>query len=143
MNIKELSKEEICFALELVWEVFLEFEAPDYSQEGIEEFHHFIQNEKEMDKLRFFGAFQETFLLGVLAMRQTHICLLFVKKEFHRKGIAKSLFQAVLEQIKSETITVNSAPYAVEIYQKLGFLPAGPEQTTNGIRSTSMVYTRE
>lgn len=143
MNIKELSKEEIHIALELVWEVFLEFEAPDYSQEGIDAFHHFIQDEKELDKLRFFGAFLGTSLLGVLAVRQTHICLLFVRKEFHRRGIAKSLLQAVLEQSKSETITVNSSPYAVEIYQKLGFLPTGPEQTTNGIRSTSMIYTRK
>lgn len=143
MTLIELSKNDLEPALELAWEVFLEFEAPDYSQEGIDEFRHFLLDKKALDKLRFFGVCQGTSLLGILAMRQTHISLLFVKREFHRKGIAKLLFQAVLKQIKSDTITVNSSPYAVEIYQKLGFHPVGPEQTTNGIRYTPMVYPRK
>lgn len=41
ITIRELSNDEIAIALELVWEVFMEFEAPDYSQEGINEFRSF------------------------------------------------------------------------------------------------------
>ena len=36
--------------------------------------------------------------------------------------------------------TVNSAPYAVDIYRHLGFAETGPEQTINGIRFTPMAY---
>jgi len=39
MNIDSIKKHG---ALDLVWQVFLEFEAPDYSEEGIQEFKKFI-----------------------------------------------------------------------------------------------------
>ena len=38
MQIREILKEEMKDALELVWKVFLEYEAPDYTEEGIKEF---------------------------------------------------------------------------------------------------------
>lgn len=38
MEIRKILKEEITKALELVWKVFLEYEAPDYTEEGIKEF---------------------------------------------------------------------------------------------------------
>ena len=142
ITIHELSNEEITLALALTWEVFMEFEAPDYSQEGIDEFKSFINNWDEIKKLRYFGAFEQDCMLGILAMRQEHVTLLFVRKEFHRKGVAKSLFMHLLEQTKSNRITVNSSPYAVEIYRKLGFTATDSEQTTNGIRYTPMVYTK-
>lgn len=40
-------------ALDLVWQVFLEFEAPEYSDEGIQEFKNFIDInsiEQKIDK---------------------------------------------------------------------------------------------
>ena len=44
-EIRKLEPEALEEALALVWEVFAEFEAPDYSQEGIEEFWRFIDLE--------------------------------------------------------------------------------------------------
>ena len=35
VKIRKVLKEEMKQALELVWEVFLEYEAPDYTEEGI------------------------------------------------------------------------------------------------------------
>ena len=35
---QKILKEEMGKALELVWKVFLEYEAPDYTEEGIKEF---------------------------------------------------------------------------------------------------------
>lgn len=141
MEIRKLSGNEVTLALALAWEVFLEFEAPDYSQEGINEFRSFLDSQSEIQKLRFFGALHQDSVLGVLAMRDEHISLLFVKKEFQRKGIAKALFLHMLEQSKSNRITVNSSPYAQGIYQKLGFVATNSEQTTNGIRYIPMVFT--
>ena len=138
ITIRELSETEIPIAMKLIWEVFMEFEAPDYSQEGIDEFRHFLDNQDGIKKLQFFGALSQNRVVGVLAMREEHISLLFVKKEFHRQGIAKRLFQYMLAQIKSDRITVNSSPYAVEIYVRLGFTATNSEQITNGIRYTPM-----
>jgi GNAT superfamily N-acetyltransferase len=151
MDIVKLKKNEIKNALELVWSVFQEFESPDYSIQGIEEFRKFISYDSmleqfETSKIVFWGCKVDNELTGVIATRgMNHICLLFVKKEFHRRGIAKRLFNTVLERCKSEksaihTITVNSSPYAVEVYHRLGFVDIEKEQTVNGMRFTPMMY---
>lgn len=142
ITIRNLSSNEVATALELIWEVFMEFEAPDYSPEGINEFRGFLDKQDEIRKLRFFGALRQNQIVGILAMRQDHISLLFVRKEFHRQGIAKKLFRHMLSQIKSDKITVNSSPYALVIYGKLSFTATNTEQITNGIRYTPMIYTR-
>lgn len=143
ITIRDLSNNEVAIALELTWDVFMEFEAPDYSQEGINEFRCFLDNRDGIEKLRFFGAFNRDKLVGTLAMRQNHISLLFVRKEFHRQGIAKKLFRHMLSQIISNEITVNSSPYALEVYEKFGFNATNTEQVTNGIRYTPMLIQRE
>ena len=138
--IRELHDKEIASALELSREVFMEFEAPVFSQIGIDEFTGFLNNQVEIDKLRFYGALDQDVLLGILAMRKEHISLLFVKREFHRRGIAKSLFLFMLNQANDKRITVNSSPYAKEVYEKLGFTAVDCEQLKNGIRYIPMVY---
>jgi hypothetical protein len=37
MDIRKITEENLQEALELVWKIFQEFEAPEYSQEGIDE----------------------------------------------------------------------------------------------------------
>jgi len=71
--------------------------------------------------------------------------MLFVKKDYHRRGIARSLFQTAVKEICKKQdnvskITVNSSPYAVEVYHRLGFVDIDKEQTVNGIRFTPMAY---
>ena len=39
------NKVELTAALSLIWETFLQFEAPDYSDEGVKSFRDFIENE--------------------------------------------------------------------------------------------------
>ncbi len=76
-----------------------------------------------MQALNFYGAFKNDELLGIIAMKnKSHLTLLFTKKEHHRKGVAKALFNQMLEISEVEVITVNSSPYAVEVYHKLGFI---------------------
>ena len=43
-NIRKLKDFETELALNLVWKVFKEYESPDYSEEGIEEFYKSIHN---------------------------------------------------------------------------------------------------
>ncbi|WP_394138684.1 GNAT family N-acetyltransferase [Cytobacillus oceanisediminis] len=150
MEVIELQKMEIRNALDIVWKVFLEFEAPDYSEQGIEEFSKFISYDSIITKLgegelHFWGCKVNDKLVGVIATRSiNHICLLFVKKEYQRRGIARALFELVKEICRKHKhigcITVNSSPYGVEVYHRLGFEDTDQEQTVNGIRFTPMSY---
>jgi GNAT superfamily N-acetyltransferase len=150
LEIIKLKRSDLKNALDLVWRVFLEFEAPDYSPQGIEEFKKFIcydsmMKQYENEEIIFWGCIVNHEITGVIASRGTsHICLLFVNKEYHRQGIGRRLFHTVLEDCKRKsncnTITVNSSPYAVEVYHRLGFVDLDQEQTVNGLRFTPMSY---
>lgn len=149
-DIRPLREAEIPAASALVRRVFAEFEAPDYVQEGIDAFHRFIAPEALAEQfrsgsLKLWGAFRQDSLAGVAAARnQNHICLLFVDKPYHRQGIARALFTAVLNLCRTDPaisrITVNSSPYAAGIYRKLGFTATDAERIADGIRFTPMVY---
>lgn len=150
MEIRPLQKKDLKNAMDLVWRVFLEFEAPDYAPEGVETFKEFIEYDSIIEKyenqeILFWGCFIDGRLTGMIALRDAgHICLLFVAKEYHRQGIAGRLFNAALEHCKkdgrAECITVNASPYAAEAYHHLGFKDLNIEQTLNGIRFTPMEY---
>ena len=129
-------------ALELIWKVFMEFEAPDYSQDGVDEFFKSIHDDDWLNQIRMYGAYDGDKLVGVIATRKegTHIALFFVDGKYHRKGIGRKLFQRVLEDNKINYMTVNSSPYAVPVYEKLGFIPTDVEQVKNGLRFTPMEY---
>lgn len=150
VKIAKLQRGEIKTALELVWTVFQEFDAPDYSEEGVEEFSRFFSYNDIIDKfdkgeLFFWGCFDSGELTGIIATRGiNHIIMLYVKKEYHKRGIARSLIRTVEETCRSQNnidrITVNAAPYAVEFYHRLGFVDTDKEQTIKGVRFTPMTY---
>lgn len=137
-------------AMDLVWRVFREFEAPDYSDEGVAEFQSFIEPSAVTanmgsGKMKLWGAFDGDKIIGVIAASALpRIHLLFVDKQYHRLGIAKKLLRAAQnDSIIAENpkqLTVNSSPYAVKIYRRLGFVSTGPERTVNGLRFTPMEY---
>ncbi|NLF35987.1 MAG: GNAT family N-acetyltransferase [Clostridiaceae bacterium] len=104
----------------------------------------FISNPESIDSLEFYGAYINNEIIGVIATRNNgnHIALFFVDGRYHRQGIGRKLFQVVLEKSTGNKITVNSSPYAVEIYKKLGFIPDTDEQIKEGIRFTPMTYTK-
>ena len=136
--------------LDLVWRVFKEFEAPEYSDEGIQEFQNFIvldsvKKRLGSGKLLMWGYWVNDKIVGMIATKPPcHISLLFVDKNHHRKGIAKSLFGNILdyyiENSAYDEITVNSSPYAVEFYHRLGFIDIDTEKTVNGLRFTPMKH---
>ena len=141
-DIKKLTASETQTALDLVWKVFQEYEAPDYSKEGVEEFYRSIHDDNYLAMLSLYGAFVSEKLVGVIATRSegTHIALFFVDGEYHRNGIGKKLFQTVLSQCSTNRMTVNSSPYAVPVYHKLGFTDTDTEQVINGLRFTPMEF---
>ncbi len=142
MEIKKLIQAEKADAMRLVWDVFLEFEAPEYLEEGINTFRDFINDENQINNLEMYGAYENGNLGGVIAIinEGSHIALFFVDKRYHRQGIGRKLFAAALRNSASEMITVHSSPYAREIYHKLGFTDTDVEQTKDGIRYIPMKY---
>ena len=140
MEIRELRKKEYEAAIALSWRVFLEYEAPEYSQPGIEAFYRCIHDEEYVRRLKIYGAFERGRLLGVLATRSSgnHIALFFVDGKYHGRGIGRQLFNLAAADNYSGHMTVNSSPYAVEVYHHLGFSDLNCEQVTDGIRFTPM-----
>ena len=128
-------------ALELCWRVFLAFEAPEYSPEGIAAFRASLDNPQRNRQMDFYGAFDGETLVGVLSMRAPqHIGGFFVDAAYHRRGIGKKLFAAMRRDYAHQVFTVNSSPYAVEVYRHLGFVPTDDGQSVDGLRFTPMQY---
>lgn len=144
MEIRRVKPGEMADAFALVWNVFSEFNAPDYSRQGIATFREFIEDPVQRGQLACYGAYLAGQIAGVLALRNSnHISLFFVRPEYQRRGIATALFHFVLPLVNAIDITVNASPYAVEVYRRLGFVEMEQEQEQNGIRFTPMRYTRE
>ena len=149
MQICRLTPDHLRNALELVWEVFEEYEAPDYEEMGVKTFQHFIEYHSMLEKMKcgemkFWGCFQNSYLVGVVAIRPVqHISLLFVRGQFHHLGVASRLVRMAISDIRDGKpeipyVTVNSSPYAVGFYKAVGFEPLGAEEARDGIRYTSM-----
>ena len=161
MEIKKIDEIYLAYAIDLIWSTFLQFEAPDYSEiccffvkaqyhrQGIgrklwESFKDFIEDEEIIKTLEFWGAYDNKELKGIIATNDNrkHICCFFVKAQYHRQGIGRKLWEYLCENSQSKIITVNSSPYAVPIYHKLGFVDLDIEQVSDGMRYTPMKYER-
>lgn len=142
--IRPCIPEEIPSALNLAWKVFQEYESPDYSSEGTEEFAGTLRDDNYLRGLAYFGAFDGDRLIGEIVLRpeRMHICFFFVDGKYHRLGIGTKLFKYILEIYPDKNITLNSSPYGVPFYHALGFIDTDNEQTINGIRFTPMIYER-
>ncbi|MFQ9593448.1 MAG: GNAT family N-acetyltransferase, partial [Anaerostipes caccae] len=63
-------------------------------------------------------------------------------EKIQKQGIGRALWNYFLAQSRTEQITVNASPYAVPVYEKLGFQAVDDEQLTDGIRYTPMTLNR-
>ncbi len=151
--IRKINSNEVEDAMNLALEVFMQFEAPDYGPRGVDTFKKdIVQNEEYIKNAKLgncpiYGAFDGDKIVALMGMRsnKTHISLVFTKKEYHRRGIAKSIFNYLLNDIINgnptlEEITLNSSPYGLPFYLAIGFIPLSDEQEINGIRFTPMKY---
>ena len=152
--IRKITSSEVASAMALALEVFMQFEAPDYSPEGVETFKRdIVENPDYLEKARqgvcpIYGAFDGDRMVALIGMRssKSHINLVFTKKEYQRKGIARAVFSHLLKDLMQENpaleeLTLNSSPYGLPFYLSVGFVPLSEEQEMNGIRYTPMKYT--
>ena len=146
--IRTINENEWEEAMNLAWDTFILYEAPEYTKEGITSFRNFVRDPilKTLfieGKYNVLAAFNNNIIVGIISVRnETHISLLFVDSEYHKKGIARRLvektFERTYEKYGKREMTVNSSPYAVGFYHKMGFVDTDIEQTTDGIRYTPM-----
>ena len=151
--IRKIFSNEVEEAMELAREVFMQFEAPDYGDAGVDTFKRdIVENPTFIDNAKkglcpIYAAFDGDKMVALIGMRssKTHINLVFTKKEYHRKGIATAIFKFLLNDLLNENpslneLTLNSSPYGLPFYISLGFIPLSEEQEINGIRFTPMKY---
>ena len=142
--IRKIASHEVESAMALALEVFMQFEAPDYPPKGVETFKKdIVENTEYLENARqgncpIYGAFDCDKIVALMGMRsnKTHINLVFTKKEYHRKGIARAIFHYLLNDILAENptldaLTLNSSPYGLPFYLALGFVPQSEEQEIN------------
>ena len=142
-NFTLMKPEKLYETLILVRDVFMEFEAPDYSDEGIEEFLRFLEPDEIHEKLknndlRIWICELNDDVVGMIAACDNHVNLLFVSGKHHRRGIARRLLKMMTDFFKPAEVTVNSSPYAVEAYRRMGFMETGIEKEISGIRFIPM-----
>ncbi len=149
MQICKLGLDKIQKVSEFVWKVFSECDLPDYTELGVKTFKYFIEPEHlhtMVDKKHMYmlGAYEGRKLVGIIAMRQyTHISLLFVDPEFHRRKIATNLINCAFFFSRNEMpninrLTVNASPYGKPAYLAMGFTPLDKEIEKEGMRYTPM-----
>ncbi|MBQ7761482.1 MAG: GNAT family N-acetyltransferase [Clostridia bacterium] len=141
IKIERLDSSYIDECLDLVWLVFSEFEVPVFPREGAVEYKRIIEETRQKKNITFYGALDGERVVGVLGMRENnHIGYFYVNKDYHKRGIGKSLFKRMVQDYEKKTFTVNAAPYGVPIYTRLGFVPTDKEQNVKGVIFTPMKY---
>ncbi len=148
-EIHPLNRGEWEDAMQLAWDTFLIFEAPEYGREGIDSFRRFIKDPLLkrmfiMGEYLVYGAYLRQYgdLVGILGVRgYNHVSLLFVQAEYHLQGIAKAMLYKYINEARRKQvrrITVHSSPFAVEFYHKQGFVDLDREKIEDGITYTPM-----
>lgn len=149
-QIRNAYRDEWEEAMSLAWRTFLRFEADVYSPEGVKNFENFITDSTlyrmfVVGSYQLFVALDGKKIVGMLTLRDgTHISLLFVDEQYHRKGIGRALMQYLsnylLTEMQASRVTVNSSPYGVEFYHRLGFQDLRPQEKRDGIIYTPMEF---
>lgn len=146
--IRPIRRNEWDMAMQLAWDTFLVYEAPEYEPLGVKNFHDFVKG-KELKQLYLLGGYatygaftDDGIIVGIIGVRkENHVSLLFVEPQYHHQGIATALLEQVMKDAKRKNIyemTVNSSPYAVQFYHKIGFEDLDREISADGIRYTPM-----
>lgn len=149
-QIRSAYQDEWEAAMALAWKTFLQFEANEYTMEGVRNFEDFI-TDTTLHRMFIMGAYQmfvaldRDEIVGMITLRnRSHISLLFVDEKYHRQGIGSALIAHLCRYLLARTevskVTVNAAPYGVAFYHKLGFRDLRPEEKKDGITYTPMEY---
>ena len=140
------NRKEYPLLIDLAKTVFQRFTAKDFTEEGVDEFLRYLDALPHRPIFSHFVlmAMLNNELAGMMEVRDfSHISLFFVREEYQGCGVGKAALAEALNICLHRRpflaeLTVNSSPFAVEIYKKLGFSALGPMREKNGIRFTPM-----
>jgi len=134
-------------AMALAWRTFQRFESHEYSPEGIKNFLDFISDNAlrkmfMIHEYHLWVALDGNQIIGLISLRSgKHISLLFVDEKYHKQGVGRALMEELWSYLREKKVpfcTVNSSPYAVEFYHRLGFYDLSAEKVEAGMRITPM-----
>ena len=148
IEYRKMRQGEESLIFRFVSRVFNEFVAPEFSQEGIDEFMKYIRPDELTIHIRknhfiLIAEFSSE-IIGVIAVRDyNHIALFFVDTLFQRRGVGRELLRNALDtcrwnDLSLSQITVNASPNSINAYESMGFQPTDSEQCVNGIRFVPM-----
>ena len=150
ITINPLKIKEPAIASRLMLKVFREYALPDMpGEQSYHAFARIVSPEALIcmvtERHVILMARYEGEPAGVIAFRNNHrhLLLMFVDGRFHGKGVARALWDAGRKRCLAllpgdEPFTVNSSPYALEVYRKFGFTATGPQVTAE---KDGIVYT--
>ncbi len=148
--LREGEEDVVC---QLILDTFHEFEAEGYSEEGLTNFRAYADPAAMSARTEGGDHFALVVegpldgtpeIAGVIEIRNhSHVSQLFVAGSHHRRGLARTLLEHALARCRIAnpdlvTVTVASSTYAVEVYERLGFVRTGPERVERGIRVNPM-----
>lgn len=119
---------------QLVTESAEQFFVHDFTTEGLAKFKADFSEEHVREKLNstefaYYVAEIEGDIIAVCSIRNnSHLYNLFTRADYQRKGVARELWQHVVNELKRDgvnSVTVNASNYAVPAYEKLGFVRVG------------------
>jgi len=149
-KIRQATEKDIQPAFDLALSVFMEYEAPEYGQDGAAHFREDVEakaSDPDMylsEKRVMLIASDDEKIVGMIESRETgYIAMLFVDGAYHRRGIATALMNRMVRELKLrgfDRIGVNSSPYGLPFYLDYGFVPTDVEQHKDGFIFTPMLY---
>ncbi|AXX92258.1 putative acetyltransferase/transglutaminase [Malaciobacter molluscorum LMG 25693] len=82
-------------------------------------------------------------IVGFLSIKEENkLFHLFVDEAFHKKGIAKKLFECVKTNMDITDMKVNASLYAVAFYEALGFEKSGKQEHFKGLDYQPLIYNK-
>ena len=149
--IRKMNSSDAGEVIDLIHRVFMTAVAPYFSEEGIQEFLHYADQDRLLNRQKAnhftLVASKNTKVIGIIEIRNlNHISLLFVDGLYQRMGIGSALCQRAVElcvKVSPDVpaVSVNASPNAVSAYLRMGFVPTDNEKLVNGIRFTPMSMT--
>lgn len=145
-----MQSEEAEAVVALVNHSFDKFVAPDYTEQGCREFKKYNTVAALQKRLKenhcVLLAVADDAILGMIELAEyKHISMLFIAEDSFRQGIGRELVNrafdiARLQDSYASRITVYSTPFAVQAYEKYGFVRDSEEQEENGLRFIPMTF---
>lgn len=149
--IRKATTVDILPALDLVFKVFMKFDAPFYGIEHTERMRESIEGRrKDVEALYFsdnrlmYVALDDEKVVGVIETYGTNrISLMFVDENYQRKGVATALMKEVVGELRKKgyrEVLLNSSPTGIAFYCNFGFVVQEDEKNSETPWKTPMHY---